>query len=179
MSTQPRARWARPLLVALALVALLPTGRSVDAQTRQRQAGAPLSTARRSITSEGARVAADAVADAARRAGVGASIAVVDEGGHLVFFRRVEPTFAAGSHISIGKARTAALFRRPTAFFEETIRAGRTPMIALDDFTPLQGGVPIEIGGEIAGAIGVSGASSAAQDEELAMFGVRALGGER
>jgi glc operon protein GlcG len=170
---------SRLLLVAVALVALLPTGDSAGAQTRHRQTGSSLSTARRSITPEGARVAADAVADAARRAGVGASIAVVDEGGHLVFFRRVEPTFAAGADISIGKARTAALFRRPTAFFEETIRGGRTPMIALDDFTPLQGGVPIEIDGEVAGAIGVSGASSAAQDEELAMFGVRAVRGDR
>jgi glc operon protein GlcG len=99
----------------------------------------------------------------------------VDEGGNLVALSRVDQTFAAGAEISIGKARTAAMFRRPTSFFESVIREGRTPMVALEHFTPLQGGVPIEVDGQIVGAIGVSGASNAAEDEEYATIGARAV----
>jgi glc operon protein GlcG len=67
------------------------------------------------------------------------------------------------------------MFKRPTKFFEDVIKNGRTAMVALPDFTPLQGGVPITVGGQIVGGIGVSGAMSAAQDEELAMAGAAAL----
>src|SRR3954452_8656348 len=84
-------------------------------------------------------------------------------------------TVAAGANISIGKARTAVLFNKPTRFFEEIIKNGRTPMVALNDFTPLQGGVPIVVDGHTVGGIGVSGAASAAQDEELAIAGASAL----
>ena len=73
----------------------------------------------------------------------GGVIAVVDDGGNLMALERVDGTFAAGANISIGKARTAALFQKPTAFFEDIIAKGRTAMVALNDFTPLQGGVPI------------------------------------
>src|SRR5262249_19194409 len=102
-------------------------------------------------------------------------IAVVDDGGNLMALERLDGTFAAGSMISIGKARTAALFKKPTKFFEDVIGKGRTSMVALNDFTPLQGGVPIEIDGRIVGAIGVSGANSAQQDEELAKAGAAAV----
>jgi glc operon protein GlcG len=82
---------------------------------------------------------------------------------------------AAGANISIGKARTAAIFKKPTKKFEDIINKGRTAMATLPDFTPLQGGVPIIVGGQIIGAVGVSGAASAQQDEELAMAGASAL----
>src|SRR5688572_26385818 len=81
--------------------------------------------------------------DAARRGAPGAAIAVAADGGNLLAVERLAGTFAAGAHMSIGKARTAALFRRPTRVFEELINKGRTSMTALTDFTPLQGGVPI------------------------------------
>jgi glc operon protein GlcG len=87
----------------------------------------------------------------------------------------LDNTFAAGALISIGKARTAALFRRPTKAFEDIINKGRTAMTTLNDFTPLQGGVPIVIDGQIVGAVGVSGAASAQQDEEIAVAGANAL----
>jgi uncharacterized protein GlcG (DUF336 family)/quercetin dioxygenase-like cupin family protein len=102
-------------------------------------------------------------------------IAIVDDGGNLISLERADNTFPAGANISIGKARTAALFKRPTKVFEEIIKQGRTPMIALNDFTPLQGGVPILVDGRIVGAIGVSGAASADQDEEIAQVGANAL----
>jgi glc operon protein GlcG len=88
---------------------------------------------------------------------------------------RLDGTFAAGANISIGKARTSAIFKRPTSAFEDIIKNGRTAMVALSDFTPLQGGVPIIVDGQVIGAVGVSGAASAKQDEELAIAGANAL----
>jgi glc operon protein GlcG len=121
------------------------------------------------------RVAAAAGAEAKRLKAPGGAIAVVDAGGHLLVLERLDGTFAAAADISAGKARTAARFQRPTKTFEEIIRKGRTPMLALDDFTPLLGGVPIVVAGAVVGAIGVSGAASADQDEEIALAGARAL----
>src|SRR6185503_18038335 len=115
-----------------------------------------------------------AVAEAKRRSTTGV-IAVVDDGGNLMALERLDNTFAAGALISYGKARTSALFKKPTKFFEEIIKNGRTPMVALNDFTPLQGGVPIVVDGQIVGAVGVSGATSAQQDEELAIAGSKAF----
>jgi len=87
---------------------------------------------------------------------------------------RLDGTFAAGANISIGKARTAVLFKKPTKVFEDIIKNGRTSMVALNDFTPLQGGIPITLDGEVIGGVGVSGAASAQQDEELAIAGANA-----
>jgi glc operon protein GlcG len=126
------------------------------------------------LTIEGARrVIAAAVSEAMRVNAPGGVIAVVDDGGNLMALERLDGTFAAGANISIGKARTSALFKRPTKVFEDIIKNGRTAMVALPDafFTPLQGGVPITFNGQIIGGIGVSGAASAQQDEELAIAG--------
>src|SRR5574341_667169 len=107
---------------------------------------------KKSLTLEGAkRVIAAAEAEARRLNAPGAVIAVVDDGGNLMALERLDNTFAAGALISYGKARTSAIFKRPTAVFEKIIREGRTPMGALNDFTPLQGGVPIEMNGQIVG----------------------------
>ena len=129
------------------------------------------------LTLEGARRAIAAAEAEARRDKAGGIIAVVDDGGNLIALERLESTFAAGARISIGKARTAALFKKPTRFLEELLNKGRTAMAALDEFTPLIGGVPIVIDGQIVGAIGVSGANSAQQDEELALAGAAAVTG--
>lgn len=130
---------------------------------------------KRSLTLDGARrVIAGAVAEAQRNKATGV-VAVVDDGGNLMAVERLDGTFAAGANISIGKARTAALFKRPTKVFEDVIKAGRTSMVALNDFTPLQGGVPIMVDGQVIGAVGVSGANSAQQDEELAIAGAAAV----
>jgi len=129
---------------------------------------------KKTLTIEGAKkVIAAAVAYAKKNNAPGGVIAVVDEGGNLMALERLDGTFAAGATISIGKARTAVLFKRPTKAFEDIIKNGRTAMVALPDayFTPLQGGVPITIDGQIVGGVGVSGAASAQQDEELAIAG--------
>jgi glc operon protein GlcG len=131
---------------------------------------------KKGLTLEGAKkVIAAAVAEAKSKNAPGGAIAVVDDGGNLVAVERLDNTFAAGANISIGKARTAVLFKRPTKFFEDVINNGRTAMTTLNDFTPLQGGIPIIIDGQIMGAVGVSGAASAQQDEELAIAGANAL----
>src|SRR5919108_2880055 len=132
---------------------------------------------RKSLTLDGAeRVIAAAKAHAAQVKAPGGVIAVVDAGGYLIALERLDGTFAAGANISIGKARTAVLFQKPTKVFEDIINKGRTAMAALPDsfFTPLQGGIPIVLDGQIIGGVGVSGASSAAQDEELAIAGAEA-----
>jgi glc operon protein GlcG len=133
---------------------------------------------KKSLTLDGAKkVIAAAVDHAKKNNAPGGVIAVVDDGGNLIALERLDNTFAAGATISIGKARTAVLFKRPTKVFEDIIKNGRTPMIALPDsfFTPLQGGVPIMVDGQIVGGVGVSGAASAQQDEELALAGANAL----
>ena len=131
---------------------------------------------KRALTIEGAKkVIAGAVAEAKKKNAPGGVIAVVDDGGNLMALERMDNTFAAGANISIGKARTAALFKKPTKIFEDIVNKGRTTMVALNDFTPLQGGIPIEWEGKIVGAVGVSGAASAQQDEELAIAGAKAL----
>ena len=131
---------------------------------------------KKGLTLDGAmKVIAAAVAEAKRVNAPGGVIAVVDDGGNLMALERLDNTFAAGANISIGKARTAAIFKKPTKVFEDIVNKGRTTMVALNDFTPLQGGVPIEFQGMVIGAVGVSGAASAQQDEELAIVGANAL----
>ena len=133
---------------------------------------------KKGLTLDGAkRVIAAAVAEARKSGGGTAVIAVVDEGGNTIAVERLDNTFAAGANIATGKARTAALFKKPTKFFEEIVNKGRTAMVALSDFTPLKGGVPIVVDGQIVGAIGVSGAASADADEAVAEAGAAALGG--
>ena len=128
------------------------------------------------LSLEGARkVIAGAKSAATLGKAPGGVIAVVDDGGNLMALERLDGTFAAGANISIGKARTAALFKKPTRVFEELINKSRTAMTALSDFTPLQGGVPITIDGHIVGGVGVSGAASAQQDEDLAIAGAAAV----
>ena len=130
---------------------------------------------RHSLTLEGARQVGEAAMKFAKENGAGPSIAVVDDGGYLLYFVRSEGSFAAGANVSIGKARTSAIFKKPTKDFEDIINKGRFTMTALPDFTPLQGGVPIMHDGQVIGAIGVSGAKSAAQDEEVAKAGAVGL----
>lgn len=131
---------------------------------------------KKALTLEGAKAAiAAAVAEAKRKNAPGGSIAVVDDGGNLIALERLDNTFSASANISIGKARTAAIFKHPTSFFEDAIKNGRTALVAMPDFTPLQGGVLIELEGQTIGAIGVSGSASAQQDEDIAIAGAKAI----
>jgi glc operon protein GlcG len=132
-------------------------------------------TTHHSLTMEGAKKIAEAAVAFAKSNGANPSIAIVDEGGHLLHFVRMDGSFVASANVSIGKARTSATFKKPTKDFEDIVNKGRFTMTALLDFTPLQGGVPIVHEGHVVGAIGVSGAKSAAQDEEVAKAGADAI----
>ena len=137
---------------------------------------------KKTLTLQGAeRVIAAAKAEAQGLHAPGGVVAVVDDGGNLMALERLDGTFSAGANISIGKAKTAVMFKKPTRFFEELINSngkGRTVMTALENFTPLIGGIPIVVDGQIVGGVGVSGAASADQDEQLAIAGSKAFEGE-
>ena len=93
---------------------------------------------RKVLTLEGAKkVIAAAEAYARQNHAPGGVIAVVDDGGNLIALERLDGTFSAGANISIGKARTAAMFQKPTKVFEDLINKGRTTMVAVKDFTPV------------------------------------------
>ena len=131
-------------------------------------AGGPLVEQKKVLTLEGAKAVAAAAAAEARRHDAGGAIAIVDDGGNLLYLERLDGTFAAASNIAIGKARSAANFRRDTRVFEDAIRNGRTSLIANPELLPLQGGVAILVDGQVVGGIGVAGATSAQEDEQIA-----------
>ncbi len=115
------------------------------------------------------QIAAAAITEAKRLSAPGGAIAIADTGGHLLYLERLDGTFPAAAAVSAEKARTAAIFQKPTSDFEDAIKAGRSALLGVDVMTPLQGGVPIRIGKTVVGAIGVSGAASAQQDTEIAV----------
>ncbi|HVT10613.1 MAG TPA: heme-binding protein [Polyangia bacterium] len=135
----------------------------------------PAVATHKALTLDGARELVAAAQKVARARHTTGAVAVVDEGGNLVTIDRLDGTFPAASNIAIGKARTAAQFKKPTRFFEDVIAKGRTAMTALPDFTPLGGGLPLLVDGQVVGAVGVSGAASAKEDEELAAVAAAAL----
>lgn len=117
---------------------------------------------------------AAAAQEAARARGVEVVIVVVDEAGYILLLERMDGAQLASVNVGIGKARTAAIYRRPSRVFEEQIKNGRVAALALADATPLQGGVPILLDGKVVGAIGVSG-DSPQIDEDIAIAGERAF----
>jgi glc operon protein GlcG len=103
----------------------------------------------------------------------GGAIAVVDNGGNLVYLERLDGTFAAASEVATKKANTSALFKAPSSRLENAINGGRGALITVGH-TFLQGGIPIMFNGQVIGAVGVSGSASAQQDEDIAIAGSKA-----
>jgi len=101
-------------------------------------------------------------------------IAVVDDGGYLIYLQRTDETQAGSVDVAIQKAKSAAMFRRPTKVFEDAVAGGRNALLGLTGAVPIEGGVPIMLDGKLLGAVGVSG-GSAAQDGQVAKAGVDAL----
>jgi glc operon protein GlcG len=102
------------------------------------------------------------------------AIAVVDTHGFLVYYEMMDDTQTSSATIAVEKARTAAMFRRPSKDFEDNIAAGRVAVLGLPGATPIDGGLPIVVGGKIIGAVGVSGVTSA-QDAQIAKAGIDGL----
>jgi glc operon protein GlcG len=134
------------------------------------RAGGPAVLDRRVLSLEAARRIVAAAEREAQARGVGVVIAVVDSSGMLIELARMDTAQVGSVNVGIGKARTAAIYRRPSREFEEQIKNGRIAALALADATPLQGGVPVVVDGTVVGAIGVSGDTPSA-DEAIAIVG--------
>jgi uncharacterized protein GlcG (DUF336 family) len=126
------------------------------------------------ITLEAAKKMAAAGEAEARKNGWNVAIAVVDASGGLILFQKLDETQPGSIAISQGKARTAALFKRPTKAMEEAVAAGKLAFLSLDGILPIQGGLPVIADGKVIGAVGVSGVTSA-QDEQVAQAALGAL----
>lgn len=102
------------------------------------------------------------------------SIAIVDDGGHPLGFLRLNEAAPLTAQIAFGKARTAALARRESKFYEDAVKNGRTAFLSVTDLTVLEGAVPVMVAGQCVGAVGVSGVKPD-QDAQIANAGVRAI----
>lgn len=138
------------------------------------QSDAGLTLDKKVLTLSAARKVIAAAESEATKRGLGVVIVVVDDSGTLIELSRMDAAQIASVNVGIGKARTAAIYRRPSRVFEEQIRDGRVAALALADATPLQGGVPILINSKVVGAVGVSG-DSPQVDEEIAIAGAKAI----
>jgi glc operon protein GlcG len=120
------------------------------------------------------RVAAAAEAEAVAH-GWKVAIAIVDDGGHLLWLQRLDGTAPVSAHIAPAKARTAALGRRESKVYEEMVNGGRMSFLSVPEIEGLlEGGVPIVVDGHCVGAVGVSGVKSA-EDAQIAKAGIAAL----
>lgn len=151
-------------LMTLTLLAPL----AVSAQSMPNPYGAPISV-------EAARkVAAAAIAEA-KKNGWTVAAAVVDPGGTLVYFERIDGTQNGSSQVAQEKARTSAAFKRPSKLLEDAVVGGKPQFLRLPGALPIEGGLPLVMDGKIVGAIGVSGATSQ-QDGVCAKAGADTLG---
>ena len=102
------------------------------------------------------------------------SIAICDDGGHLLFYQRLDGAAPISAHIAPQKARTAAIGRRNTKVYEDMVNGGRFSALSMPEATHLEGGVPIIVNGDVIGAVGVSGVKSS-EDAQIAEAGIKAL----
>jgi glc operon protein GlcG len=126
------------------------------------------------LTLRAAKSIADAAEAEALRRGSTVVIAVVDDAGHLLVLHRLDDTQVASVEVGIAKARTAAIFRRPSKVFEDQVKNGRVSALALPGAAALQGGLPIVHHGRVIGAIGVSG-NTPQEDEDIARVGANVV----
>ena len=152
-----------PLRHLLAAVLLVLVSRPASAQLR----------ATSMLTLDGARNIAAAAEAEAKKNSWSVSIAIVDASGGLVLFHKGDGTRPSNVEFALAKARTAARFQRQTRLLDSAVTAGRIQWLAADAL-PIEGGVPIIVSGQVIGAVGVSGATSA-QDAQVANAGIAAL----
>lgn len=129
---------------------------------------------KKALTLEAAKQIAAAAEAEARKNNWTMVIAIMDDGGHLIYLEKMDGTQLGSVQVAQDKARTALEFKRPTKALEDAVAGGRNAVLRLGNATPIQGGLPITVGNEIIGSIGVSGASSA-QDEQVASAGLKVV----
>ena len=129
---------------------------------------------KKSISLEDARKAAAAAVVESKKNKWNMAIAIVDDGGHLVYFERIDETQFGSVDVAIGKARTAAAFKRPTKALEDALNSGQHAILSFPNTLPREGGLPILQDGKVIGGIGVSGGTSA-QDAQVGKAGLDAL----
>lgn len=130
------------------------------------------------INLEGAKKLAEVARNEAQRRNLPGAVAVVDDGGNLVYVERWDGTMPNAPKIAINKACSAVGFGRPTIKLEDVILEGRTPMLSLTntvDYAALKGGYPIEIDGMIVGGIAIAGALTGENDELLVRKAIQIL----
>ena len=126
---------------------------------------------KKSLTLEAARIAMAASEAEAQRNGWKVVISVVDDGGHVIMVHRIDGTQYSSIDTATAKARAAVAWKRPTKLLEEAVNGGRFAFLSISqEMALLQGGVPVEIDGQVLGAIGVSGVK-ASDDEIVATAG--------
>jgi glc operon protein GlcG len=126
--------------------------------------------AKRTLSLAGAKKIATAAEAFARKKGWSVVIALVDDGGHLIYLARMDGTQIGSVEVAQAKARSALAFRRPTKVWSDALANGRQAVLGLPGVTPVEGGLPLTIGNETIGAIGVSGVTSE-QDGLIAQAG--------
>lgn len=147
---------------------------SLGALTLFAQGAAAQLAEKKALTLAAARSIVAAAEAEAKRQGWPCVVAVVDDGGHLIVLERMDASpMLASVDLAPAKARTAALFRKPTKALEDAIHAGRVALVT-DGFTELEGGLPLTVNGEAVGAIGVSSAQPD-WDSRIAAAGAAAL----
>jgi len=167
----------KPLLLAVAVLAFAAPAWAQTPPTPAPVAAAPAPPYGAPIGLETAQALIDRATAAASARGFRMAFAIVEPSGALVAFGRMDDTQYGSIAVAQAKARSSALYRTATSVSEERLAGGRTALLALDGMVPVAGGVPIVVDGRIIGAIGVSGASSA-QDDEIARAAIAAaLGG--
>ena len=125
---------------------------------------------RKVLTLDAAKEIMAAAEAEARKNGWNVSIAILDEGGRLLMMQKMDGAPPASVDVCQAKGRSAAIFKRPTKAFSDTVGGGRIVVMALPGAVPVEGGVPILSGGDCVGAVGVSGVTSE-QDGQIAAAG--------
>jgi uncharacterized protein GlcG (DUF336 family) len=155
----------------LAILAVLSSVSQAGAQAPPATSAPPPLPYGAPIGVDDAKKAAAAAVEEVKKIGAAPyAIAIVDHGGFLIYFERMDNTQLGSVEIAIDKARSAALFRRSSKVFEDALAGGRTAILALRGAVPIDGGLPLVSGGKIVGAIGASG-GTAQQDGQVAKAG--------
>ena len=130
----------------------------------------------RFITLEAAKKMAAAGEAEARKNGWNVAIAIVDASGGLILFHKLDETQPGSIAVAQGKARAAALFKRPSKAMEDAIAGGKQAFLTIEGIVPMQGGLPVIVEDKVIGAVGVSGVTSV-QDEQVAQAAIGGLSG--